>query len=265
MKHRISIRDGYRRRGGRGRRSRADRAVVARRRRVGEPGRAERTVTRIGRPAAGGSVTRARTSPGRRAAAARSSASTVARRRAPPAWRASEPPARPPGSVASRHRGRYGGDPQRIAAGIAASQYGWGADQFSCLDSLWARESGWDVHAQNPSSGAYGIPQALPGSKMGAYGSDWADNPTTQIQWGLAYITAATARRAVPGRRSSPRAGTDRLDPRSPGASTASCGSRVLEWRACRSELAAPSGRSAARVRGASCAGRRGPRRAAPR
>jgi hypothetical protein len=71
---------------------------------------------------------------------------------------------------------------------MAASQYGWGADQFSCLDSLWSRESGWDVHATNPSSGAYGIPQALPGSKMSAYGSDWADNPTTQIQWGLAYI-----------------------------------------------------------------------------
>ena len=88
---------------------------------------------------------------------------------------------------ASRSRS-YGGDPRGIAAGIASSQYGWGADQFGCLDSLWTRESGWDPHAQNPSSGAYGIPQALPGSKMGAYGSDWADNPTTQIQWGLAYI-----------------------------------------------------------------------------
>ena len=91
---------------------------------------------------------------------------------------------------ASRSR-YYGGDPRGIASGIAASQYGWGADQFSCLDSLWSRESGWDVHAQNPSSGAYGIPQALPGSKMGAYGSDWADNPTTQIQWGLAYIRSS--------------------------------------------------------------------------
>ena len=88
---------------------------------------------------------------------------------------------------ASRSR-TYGGDPRGIAAGIASSQYGWGADQFSCLDSLWTRESGWDPHAENPTSGAYGIPQALPGSKMGAYGSDWADNPTTQIQWGLAYI-----------------------------------------------------------------------------
>lgn len=91
---------------------------------------------------------------------------------------------------ASRSR-TYGGDPRGIAAGIAASQYGWGADQFSCLDSLWTRESGWDPHAENSSSGAYGIPQALPGSKMGSYGSDWADNPTTQIQWGLAYIRSS--------------------------------------------------------------------------
>jgi hypothetical protein len=89
---------------------------------------------------------------------------------------------------ASRSR-TYGGAPRGIAAGIASSQYGWGADQFGCLDSLWTRESGWDPHASNPTSGAYGIPQALPGSKMGAYGSDWADNPTTQIRWGLAYIS----------------------------------------------------------------------------
>ena len=88
---------------------------------------------------------------------------------------------------ASRSR-TYGGDARGIAASIASSRYGWGSDQFGCLDSLWTRESGWDPHASNPTSGAYGIPQALPGSKMGAYGSDWADNPTTQIQWGLAYI-----------------------------------------------------------------------------
>jgi hypothetical protein len=89
---------------------------------------------------------------------------------------------------ASRTR-TYGGDPRGVAADIAASQYGWGADQFGCLDALWTRESGWDPHAQNPSSGAYGIPQALPGSKMSAFGSDWADDPATQIRWGLAYIS----------------------------------------------------------------------------
>ncbi|HSR25469.1 MAG TPA: hypothetical protein VLW53_18080, partial [Candidatus Eisenbacteria bacterium] len=54
------------------------------------------------------------------------------------------------------------GDPRSIARQLASSKYGWGASQFSCLDSLWGRESGWNVHAQNPSSGAYGIPQALP-------------------------------------------------------------------------------------------------------
>ena len=71
---------------------------------------------------------------------------------------------------------------------MMSERYGWGAGEFSCLSSLWERESGWDVHASNPSSGAYGIPQALPGSKMGAYGADWQDNAVTQIEWGLSYI-----------------------------------------------------------------------------
>ena len=66
--------------------------------------------------------------------------------------------------------------------------YGWGQDQFSCLDSLWSAESGWNVSASNPSSGAYGIPQALPGSKMASAGSDWQTNAATQIRWGLGYI-----------------------------------------------------------------------------
>ena len=65
---------------------------------------------------------------------------------------------------------------------------GWGADQFGCLVSLWDRESGWNVYAQNPSSGAYGIPQALPGSKMSTAGADWQTNAATQIAWGLGYI-----------------------------------------------------------------------------
>jgi uncharacterized protein YabE (DUF348 family) len=65
---------------------------------------------------------------------------------------------------------------------------GWGAEQFSCLDKLWTKESGWRVNAQNASSGAYGIPQALPGSKMATAGADWRTNPTTQITWGLGYI-----------------------------------------------------------------------------
>lgn len=66
--------------------------------------------------------------------------------------------------------------------------YGWGASEFAALEQLWERESGWSQHAHNSSSGAHGIPQALPGSKMGMFGGDWATNPETQIQWGLHYI-----------------------------------------------------------------------------
>ena len=69
------------------------------------------------------------------------------------------------------------------------SSYGWGDEQFSCLVNLWTRESRWNYQAQNSSSGAYGIPQALPGSKMASAGSDWASNPATQITWGLGYIS----------------------------------------------------------------------------
>ena len=65
---------------------------------------------------------------------------------------------------------------------------GWGESEFNCLVSLWNKESGWRVNANNASSGAYGIPQALPGSKMASAGSDWQTNPATQITWGLGYI-----------------------------------------------------------------------------
>ena len=67
--------------------------------------------------------------------------------------------------------------------------YGWGDDQFGCLVSLWQKESGWNYQAHNRSSGAYGIPQALPGSKMSSAGADWQTNPATQIAWGLGYIS----------------------------------------------------------------------------
>ena len=66
--------------------------------------------------------------------------------------------------------------------------FGWSSGQFGCLNELWASESGWNVYAANPSSGAYGIPQALPGSKMASAGPNWQTNPTTQIKWGLGYI-----------------------------------------------------------------------------
>ena len=76
------------------------------------------------------------------------------------------------------------------AQGIAYSllpDYGFSTDQWGCLDSLWEEESSWRYNAENP-SGAYGIPQALPGSKMASAGPDWQTDPTTQIKWGLGYI-----------------------------------------------------------------------------
>lgn len=73
------------------------------------------------------------------------------------------------------------------AQAIALGYVGAGAE-FDCLVALWNRESRWNVYANNTSSGAYGIPQALPGSKMAAAGADWATNPDTQIRWGLGYI-----------------------------------------------------------------------------
>jgi len=74
------------------------------------------------------------------------------------------------------------------AAQLAAEKYGWGDDQFSCLSSLWTKESGWNYQAYNP-SGATGIPQSLPGDKMATFGADWQTNAATQIAWGLDYIS----------------------------------------------------------------------------
>lgn len=67
---------------------------------------------------------------------------------------------------------------------------GWQKSEFSCLSALWDRESHWNVHAGNPVSGAYGIPQALPGNKMASAGPDWRNSAKTQILWGLGYIRA---------------------------------------------------------------------------
>ena len=72
----------------------------------------------------------------------------------------------------------------------AVTERGWSAQQFSCLDRLWTLESEWDHKSMNPSSGAYGIPQALPARKMAAAGDDWRTNIDTQIRWGLRYIKA---------------------------------------------------------------------------
>lgn len=80
------------------------------------------------------------------------------------------------------------GSAQAIAYEMVLAR-GWGDDQFSCLVALWKKESGWNTFAMNKSSGAYGIPQSLPGSKMASAGADWATNPATQITWGLGYIS----------------------------------------------------------------------------
>jgi hypothetical protein len=83
--------------------------------------------------------------------------------------------------------GTSAGEAQAIARSMMGG-YGWGDDQFGCLVSLWDRESGWNSQAYNESSGAFGIPQALPGSKMASAGDDWQTNAATQIAWGLGYI-----------------------------------------------------------------------------
>ncbi|MCK9794785.1 G5 domain-containing protein [Isoptericola sp. 4D.3] len=81
----------------------------------------------------------------------------------------------------------YSGSTRSIGKQMAAER-GWTGSEWTCLESLWTKESGWNASAANPSSGAYGIPQSLPGSKMASAGSDWQTNPATQIEWGLGYI-----------------------------------------------------------------------------
>lgn len=75
-----------------------------------------------------------------------------------------------------------------VAAARAYALDRLGEQQFGCLDDLVRRESGWRVTASNRSSGAYGLPQALPGRKMAKYGSDWRTNATVQLKWMIAYV-----------------------------------------------------------------------------
>jgi hypothetical protein len=75
----------------------------------------------------------------------------------------------------------------RLVACDMLPSFGFSTAEMAALDPLWQHESGWSTTAANP-SGAYGIPQALPGSKMATAGSDWQTNPATQISWGLSYI-----------------------------------------------------------------------------
>jgi len=114
----------------------------------------------------------ARTAAAQAAAARQAQSSAAATTAAPPAAQSAAQPQ---------------GSPQQIAEGMLGS-FGWSSSQFSCLQPLWNAESGWNVSATNPSSGAYGIPQALPASKMASAGPDYLTNPATQIRWGLQYI-----------------------------------------------------------------------------
>ncbi|TFD74423.1 lytic transglycosylase domain-containing protein [Cryobacterium fucosi] len=125
------------------------------------------------------------------AAAARAAAEAQAAAEAVAAQVAANAAAARPAKSSASSRPSAPTDPsgaQAIARDLMQARYGWGGDQFGCLVSLWARESGWNVNAYNSSSGATGIPQALPGSKMASAGADWQTNPATQITWGLGYI-----------------------------------------------------------------------------
>lgn len=116
---------------------------------------------------------------------------TVARAQAPVPLAAQPPPA-PSGPAAEplppvpENCEEYSGN--RQIGCTLLQEFGFGLDQMPALDDLWTHESGWNHQASNPSSGAYGIPQALPGSKMASVADDWETNPATQIRWGLGYI-----------------------------------------------------------------------------
>ena len=81
------------------------------------------------------------------------------------------------------------GTAQAIGYEMVKAQ-GWDDNEWSCLSALWQRESNWNTFSHNTSSGAYGIPQALPGEKMASAGADWATNPATQIRWGIGYVVS---------------------------------------------------------------------------
>ena len=77
---------------------------------------------------------------------------------------------------------------KEVAKFLMDEEYGWGDKQYECLDDLWTKESHWNYKSSNKRSGAHGIPQALPATKMDVVGTDWRTNPVTQISWGLRYI-----------------------------------------------------------------------------
>jgi hypothetical protein len=121
-----------------------------------------------------------------RRAAARRAEQRAAALREQRAAAAATPAPSPSSQAPSGSAPHPSGNPQQIASALLGS-FGWSSSEFGCLVSLWNLESGWNVYASNP-SGAYGIPQALPGWKMASAGPDWQSNAATQIRWGLGYI-----------------------------------------------------------------------------
>lgn len=140
------------------------------------------------RRAAVAAMERAELEAKRKAEAARKKAAAERARKAEAARKAKARAAAERRAAQARRAARSAARDPRGAARAMLGAYGWGSSQFSCLDALWTKESGWNVHADNPTSSAYGIPQALPGRKMASAGADWATNPVTQIRWGLGYI-----------------------------------------------------------------------------
>lgn len=107
-------------------------------------------------------------------------------------WRFHYTPPPPPHYTVTAHAGKpapppppsyTGGNAQQEAQQVFGSQY-------SCAANIIVRESGWNVEASNPSTGAYGLPQALPGSKMASAGADWATSALTQLRWMLGYVNS---------------------------------------------------------------------------
>lgn len=92
------------------------------------------------------------------------------------------------GSISSAPYADYSTSELKSLAASILSSRGFGQEDFNCFAYIVNKESSWNPRAQNPSSGAYGLMQALPGSKMSSHGSDWATNPETQIRWGLDYM-----------------------------------------------------------------------------
>ena len=78
---------------------------------------------------------------------------------------------------------------KKVAKSILMDEYGFAEKEYKCLNQLWTKESNWNYKARNKNSGAHGIPQALPATKMNVVSTDWRTNPVTQIRWGLRYIS----------------------------------------------------------------------------